>query len=153
VILEADFVVVVVLGAEVVLEVVWAVVVWVFVVWVAVVWIVEGFEVEEAVMISIMEVVGVFDVDFVQDTFVIWTIDVVEVVADSILESESVVSFSGLVLDVLVEVAVGSVNVNLVLLEISSDLVEVVVAAFAVLVENSAAAASVAHPKFKSTVL
>lgn len=66
-----DFVVVVVSGAEVGLGSVW----------VFVVWIVENVEVEEAVVISTMEVVDVIDVDFVQDAVVIWTIVEVEVVS------------------------------------------------------------------------
>lgn len=68
---EVDFVVVVVSGAEVGLGSVW----------VFVVWIVENVEVEEAVVISTMEVVDVIDVDFVQDAVVIWTIVEVEVVS------------------------------------------------------------------------
>lgn len=99
-----------------------------------------------------MEVVGVVNVDSVQDTVVIWTIDVVEVVEDSFLEAKSVVSFSWLLFDVLVEV-VGSVEVPFVLLEVAFDFVEAVVAVFTVLVETAPAAVPVAHPELESTVL
>lgn len=78
-VVEVDFLVVVVFRSEDVLELVWVVVECA----------VEDFEIEEAVVISTMEVVGVVDdVDFLQDAVVIWTIDVVEVVADSFLEVE-----------------------------------------------------------------
>lgn len=140
--MEVDFVVLVVFGSEDVFELAWVVVEWA----------VEDFEVEEAVMISTMEVVGVVDVDLVQDAVVIWTIDVVEVVADSFLEAKSVVSFSWMLFDVLIEV-VGSVEVVFVLLEVAFDFVEAVVAALAVLVEIATAAVPVAHPELESTVL
>lgn len=99
-----------------------------------------------------MEVVGVVNVDSVQDTVVIWTIDVVEVVEDTFLEAKSVVFFSWLLFDVLVEV-VGSVEVPFVLLEVAFDFVEAVVAVFTVLVETATAAVPVAHPELESTVL